>query len=97
MDSGSSVHGISQAGIPEWLAISSSKGSSDPGIKPTSPEAPAFVGKNSLPLSHLGSPQESTEMPYYYHRIQASPQFTPHPHTPAVVIHRVLSPLWAFI
>ena len=34
---GSSVHGISQARILEWVAISSSKGSSCPGIKPGSP------------------------------------------------------------
>ena len=32
----SSVHGISQARILEWVTISSSKGSSDPGIKPAS-------------------------------------------------------------
>ena len=34
---GSSVHGISVAGILEWIAISSSRGSSQSGIKPTSP------------------------------------------------------------
>jgi len=33
---GSSVHGISQARILEWIAISYSRGSSDPGIEPTS-------------------------------------------------------------
>ena len=32
----SSVHGISQARILEWVAISSSRGSSHPGIKPES-------------------------------------------------------------
>ena len=34
---GSSFHGISQAGILEWVAISSSRGSSDPGLEPMSP------------------------------------------------------------
>ena len=34
---GSSVHGIFQARILEWVAISSSRGSSQPGIKPASP------------------------------------------------------------
>ena len=33
---GSSLHGILQARILEWVAISSSQGSSDTGIKPTS-------------------------------------------------------------
>ena len=35
---GPSVHGIPQARILEWVAISFSRGSSDPGIKLTSPE-----------------------------------------------------------
>ena len=34
---GSSVHGILQARILEWVAISFSRGTSDPGIKPRSP------------------------------------------------------------
>ena len=34
---GSSVHGISQARILEWVAISFSRGSSDPGMEPGSP------------------------------------------------------------
>ena len=34
---GSSVHGILQARILEWVAISFSRGSSQPGIKPRSP------------------------------------------------------------
>ena len=37
---GCSVHGISQAGTLEWDAICSS---SNPGIKPTSPVAPALL------------------------------------------------------
>ena len=47
---GSAVHGISQARITGWVAISISKGSSPPGIKPASPDwqvdslAPPFLG-----------------------------------------------------
>ena len=51
---GSSVHGILQARILEWAAISSSRRSSDPGIEPTSLASPVLAG-DSLPLSHLGS------------------------------------------
>ena len=43
---GSSVHGIFQARILEWVAISSSRGSSQPGIKPASPALQA----DSLPF-----------------------------------------------
>ena len=42
---GSSVHGILQAGILEWVAISSTPGYlPDPGIKPKSPAVPALAG-----------------------------------------------------
>ena len=51
---GSSVHGISQAKIPEWVAISSSEDLPDPGIKPVSPAAPALQADSS-PLSRQGS------------------------------------------
>ena len=65
---GSSVHGISQARILEWVAISFSRQSSDPGIKPMSPVSPALQAdslssgkpmrpKDILPssgLEHLG-------------------------------------------
>ena len=49
----SSVHGIFQSRILEWVATSSSKGSSWPRIKPTSPT----LQVGSLPLSHQGSPR----------------------------------------
>ena len=49
--SGSSVHGISQARILEWAAISFSRRSSCPGTEPVSP----VWQVDSLPLSHLGS------------------------------------------
>ena len=52
---GSCVHGIAPARLLEWVAISSSRGSSDPGIEPMSPTSPG-LGGGSLPLSHQGSP-----------------------------------------
>ena len=53
---GSSVHGISQARILEWVAISSSRGFSPRGDQ--SHISCIFVHwqADSLPLSHLGSP-----------------------------------------
>ena len=42
---GSSVHGILQARILEWGAISYSRSLSDPGIKPTSLASPALAGR----------------------------------------------------
>ena len=48
---GSSVHGILQARILEWVAMPSSRGLPDPGIEPTSSMAHALQ-VNSLPLSH---------------------------------------------
>ena len=44
---GSSVHGILQARILEWVAIPFSRGSSYPGIEPKTPELQA----QSLPLT----------------------------------------------
>ena len=54
--SGSSVHGISQARKLELVAISFSKGSSQPGIEPKSPVSSASQA-DSLPLSHWESPK----------------------------------------
>ena len=48
---GSSVHGISQAKILEWVAISSSLDLPNPGIKLVSPA----LQVDSLLLSHRGS------------------------------------------
>ena len=47
-----SVHGISQAEILEWVAISFSRGSSQP-REPVYPASPALQA-DSLPLSHQG-------------------------------------------
>ena len=51
---GSSVHGILQARILDWIVMSSSRDLPDPGIEPASPAAPAMQA-DSLLLSHLGS------------------------------------------
>ena len=53
---GFSVHGISQARILEWMAISFFKDLPHPGIKPSSPALQA----DSLSLSHLGNPTLNT-------------------------------------
>ena len=59
---GSSVHGISQAGVLEWVAISFSRRSSWPqASNPCSmgfPSLPALQA-DFFPLSHLGSPPVS--------------------------------------
>ena len=50
---GSSVHGIFQARILEWVAIPFSRGSSRPRIKPQSPA----LQEDSLPSEPLGAQQ----------------------------------------
>ena len=47
----SSVHGIFQARVLEWVTISSSRALPDPGIKPAFPAPPALQAY-SLPLNH---------------------------------------------
>ena len=53
---GSSVHGILQASILEWVAISSSRASSLPRIKHVSPASPALAGgfftTTNFPVTH---------------------------------------------
>ena len=53
---GSSVHGISQARILEWFAISLSRGSSNPGTEHRSPALQA----DSLPAKLQGKPKHFT-------------------------------------
>ena len=48
---GSSVHGIFQVRILEWVVMPSSRGSCQPGIELTSPMSPTLQA-DSLPLSH---------------------------------------------
>ena len=52
---GSSVHGILQTRILEWVAMLFSRDLADPGIKPVSPGSPALQAY-SLLLSQQGSP-----------------------------------------
>ena len=59
----SSVHGILQARTLEWVAMLSSRGSSQLGIKPLSPA----MYTDSLPPSHQGSP-------YISNTFEISPQ-----------------------
>ena len=51
---GSSVHGILQARILEWVAISFSRGLPDPGIEPRSPALQAVSLPTELPRKPLG-------------------------------------------
>jgi len=55
---GASVHGISQARILEWVAISSSRGSSDPEIELTSVMSPALAGGFFTSKCHLRCPKQ---------------------------------------
>ena len=52
---GPSVHGISQARMLGWVAISSSRGSSPPGWEPSLPLRLLHWQAASSPLSHLGN------------------------------------------
>ena len=58
---GSSVHGIFQARILEWVAISFSRGSSRPWDQTHVSCASPALQADSLPLGHQGSPDESSE------------------------------------
>ena len=55
---GSSIHGISQARILEWLPSPTPGDRPDPGIEPLS-LPPLGLEVESLPLPHLGSPIET--------------------------------------
>ena len=56
---GSSVHGISQSRLLEWVAMLSSRDLPNPGIEPTSP---ALQADDSLPLTSSGEPHTSHHM-----------------------------------
>ena len=64
----SSIHGVLQARILEWVAIASSTGDLlNPGIKPMSPAARALKAC-SLPLSRLGgSPLRDIQNNFFEH------------------------------
>ena len=54
---GSSVHGILQARILEWVAIPSPGDLPDPGMEPPSPVSPGLQA-DSLPAEPPGKPSE---------------------------------------
>ena len=56
---GSSVHGISQARILEWVAIFSSRGSSPPRDRTCVSSVSPVLAGDSLSLSHLGTEDTS--------------------------------------
>ena len=58
---GSSVHGILQARILEWVAMPSSGDLPNPEIKPMTSPASSAMQANSLPLSHPGSPSHFSQ------------------------------------
>ena len=60
---GSSVHGLSQARILEWVAVSSSGDLPNPRMKPTSSSSPALAGGffTPEPLGKPRSPRGKTE------------------------------------
>ena len=59
---GSSVHGILQARILEWVAVPFSRDLPDPGIKPASPA----LQVDSLPLSHWGKSRDCDAHQIFY-------------------------------
>ena len=61
----SSDHGISQAGMLEWVVISSSKDLPDPGVEPASLHLLHWQAE-SLPLSHLRRPLFSVHLKKIY-------------------------------
>ena len=52
---GSSVHGVLQERVLEWVAVPPPGDLPDPGLEPVSPESPALEA-DSLLLSRRGSP-----------------------------------------
>ena len=66
----SSVRGILQARILEWVAIPFSRRSSRPRIEPVSPASPALAGGLLIP--------EPPEKPLLQHSSSLSPEVFPH-------------------
>ena len=63
---GLSVRGMFQARILGWVAISSFRESSNPGMEPMSPVSPALQA-DSLLLSHWGGPGEADSQSFQRH------------------------------
>ena len=68
----SSVHGILQARILEWVAMPSSGDLPDPGMEPTSLMSPALAGgfftTSSIWEAHQGSPSRVTKEEIFAHQ-----------------------------
>ena len=62
--SGSSVHGILQAGILEWVAMPSSRGTFRPRGQNCISKVSCFGRQALYHYSHLGSPQEWVPIPF---------------------------------
>ena len=60
---GSSVHGIFQAGIMEWVPFPSPRDLPNPVVEPAS----STLQADSLPLNHLGSSSEISQRQIRYH------------------------------
>ena len=88
----SSVHGILQARILEWVA---SRDLPDPGIEPTSSAYPGLrVKVDSLPLCHLGSLRDTLEP----HKQQLSmEQSYSVPHHPTQIASRLPPAYWELV
>ena len=67
---GTSVHGILQARIVEWVAMPSSKNLPDPGIEPVSLKYLLHCQAHFLPLVPLGKPQVFRAKLRIYIRVQ---------------------------
>ena len=66
--SGSSVHGIFQARILEWVAISYSRDLPDPGMEPVSLMSPALAGRFFTiepPGKHISSSLNRNDRNFY--------------------------------
>ena len=87
---GSSIHEIFQARGLEWVAISFSRGSSRPGIKPRSPAVQA----DTLPSAPPGTPQECV---YADPKLRIYLLHTPIPTTVSFCNHRFVFCVHAFI
>ena len=87
------VHGISQAGLLEWVAISFSRGFSLPGIEP----AALTLQADSLPLSHLGKSVCTLSLLHVYFYLPCSTEtyflLGQFPHSSPVTAHTYISAL----
>ena len=79
----SSLHGIFQASILEWVAMPSSRGSSRPRDRTGVSCVSCIVSGYSLPLSHQGSPYSTSMCPDTMHSFRFSVYVTSSQSSPA--------------